>query len=357
MQLRHLARRLTLAGAGALASTILFAGAALAQTATVTNTPVIGPVGPIPTATPTGVPAATGTGVPTATATGVPAATATPTPTAGPATITPTPTPLTPTATVTPSAAPAVPHDQRYFAQTGFRIDNDVVWDYFNRRGGVGTFGYPTSRTFMFRAFNVQFFQRRVVELGPNGARQLNLLDPGLLAFTRFNNATVPGVDPTIISTAPSPNDAPATLAFVQRLAPNTFNNRPVNYHQTFANMVPFQVAFPNGGDPNLLLGIDLEMWGVPTSNPAADPNNANFIYQRWQRGIMHYDAGCNCTQAILLADYLKAILTGQNLPADVDQQAQGSPFYKQYDSTKPAWVRDPGLLPNTDLTNAFAPG
>ena len=346
MDPRHLAGRLALAFAGALAGTILLAGAALAQTATTTTTPAIGPVGPVATSTPTGSPAATGT-------TTVP--TFTPTQTAVAGTITPTP--GTPTATVTPSTAPAMAHDERYFSQTGFRIDNDVIWDYFNRRGGISTFGYPTSRTFMFRGFNVQFFQRRVVELGPTGARQLNLLDPGLLNFTRFNNAIVPGVDQAIIQSAPPATDAPATLAFVQRIAVNTFNNRPVNYYQTFTSTVAFQVAFPAGGDPNLLLGIELEMWGVPTSNPAADPNNANFIYQRWQRGIMHYDAGCNCTQGLLLADYLKAVITGQNLPADVDQQAQGSPFYKQYDPTKPNWIRDPGKLSNTNFTNAFTQG
>src|SRR5262249_45658099 len=71
-------------------------------------------------------------------------------------------------------------------------------------------------------------------------------------------------------------------------------------------------------------------------------------------RGIMHYRVECNSTEAILLADYLKAIITGQNLPADLDAQAQASPFYKQYDSTKPNWVRDPAKLANTDLTNAF---
>jgi hypothetical protein len=343
-------RRAMLGLLGATAATLLSVSAASAQTATVTSTP--------PTATNT--PAASGSVTPTGT---VVAATTTPTPTGTAPTVTPTVTGTPPTATVTttPAAtttAPALPHDERYFSQTGFRIDNDTIWDYFNRRGGVSTFGYPTSRQFLFRGFTVQFFQRRVVELGPDArARQLNLLDPGLLNFTRFNNATFPAADPAIVSAAPPPTDAPGTLAFVQRVAVDSFNGKAVNYYQTFANTVPFQVAFPNGGDPNLLPGIDLEMWGVPTSNPAADPNNANFIYQRWQRGIMHYDAGCNCTQGILLADYLKAIITGQNLPADVDQQAQGSPFYKQYDSTKPGWLRDSSILPNTDMTSAFTPG
>ena len=68
----------------------------------------------------------------------------------------------------------------------------------------------------------------------------------------------------------------------------------------------------------------------------------------------MHFDVGCNCTQGILLVDYLKSMLTGQNLPPDLDQEAQGSIFYKQYDSSQSQWVHDSGLLPATDLTNAF---
>jgi hypothetical protein len=204
----------------------------------------------------------------------------------------------------------------------------------------------------------VQFFQRRIVEIGPNGqARQANLLDPELMPYTKVNGATFPGPDPAVIGQAPASTDANGTIAFVQRMAPDVVNGRQVNFYQAFANMVPFQVAFPNGGDANLLPGIDLEMWGVPTSNPAADPNNANFIYQRWQRGIMHYRAECNCTEAVLLADYLKAIITGANLPADLDAQANGSAFYKQYDPTKPQWIRDAGRLPNTNFTNAFVQG
>jgi hypothetical protein len=62
-------------------------------------------------------------------------------------------------ATATPTVTPSVPHDNRYFSETGFRIDNDTIWDYFNRRGGVVAFGYPISRTFLFQGFPVQFFQ------------------------------------------------------------------------------------------------------------------------------------------------------------------------------------------------------
>src|ERR1035437_491601 len=112
---------------------------------------------------------------------------------------------------------PSVPHDNRYFAQTGFRIDNETVWDYFNRRGGLTTFGYPVSRTFLFQGFPVQFFQRRIVEIGPNGqARLLNVLDPGYLPFSSFNNATFPSIDGVLVTSAPIPGDAAAVLAFVQ---------------------------------------------------------------------------------------------------------------------------------------------
>jgi hypothetical protein len=87
------------------------------------------------------------------------------------------------------------------------------------------------------------------------------------------------------------------------------------------------------------------------------DPNNHNFVYLRWQRGIMHFNIACSCTQGILLADYLKSILTGQNLPADLSQESMGSPFYKQYDPAALNRVHNPATLPDTSMINAFAPG
>lgn len=302
-----------------------------------------------------------------------PTATTTPTSTASPSTPTPTPSPSTPTATGTPSTATptptgtpgtpsptptsSVPHDNRYFSQTGFRIDNDTIWDYFNRRGGVNTFGYPVSRAFVLQGFTVQFFQRRIVQIGSNGsARLLNTLDPGLMPYNSFNGAAMPSFDSTLVAGAPNPVNQAAILAWIKAHAPDTFQGLPVNFYQTFTNTVSYPTAFPNGGDPTLLPGFDLEMWGIPTSNPTFDPNNHNFVYQRFQRGIMHFDATCNCTQGVLLSDYFKSILTGQNLPADLDQEAQSGPFYRQYDSSQPNWVHNPSLLPNTDLTNAFAP-
>src|ERR1051325_2224375 len=104
------------------------------------------------------------------------------------------------------------------------------------------------------------------------------------------------------------------------------------------------------------LLLFNLQIWGAPTSKPAADPNNNNFIYQRFQRGIMHFDKNCNCTQGLLLADYLKSILTGQNLPPDLDAQAKTSKYYRQYASGQPLSIARPAELVGSDLTNAFVP-
>ena len=46
------------------------------------------------------------------------------------------------------AAAGTSPHDERYFSETGYRIDDDAIWSYFVARGRVPVFGFPVSRTF-----------------------------------------------------------------------------------------------------------------------------------------------------------------------------------------------------------------
>jgi hypothetical protein len=101
---------------------------------------------------------------------------------------------------------------------------------------------------------------------------------------------------------------------------------------------------------------LNLEVWGVPISRPARDPNNGNFIYQRFQRGIMHFDFASGATRGILLSDYFKSLITGRNLPADLASQAVNSRFRSQYCPGATAWVCRPTQLPGTDLTFAFEP-
>ena len=246
-----------------------------------------------------------------------------------------------------------------YFPETGFAVEDPRFASYFTQRGRVSTFGFPISRTFQVLGLPTQFFQRVVLQVGPDGAvRPLNLLDPGMLAYTRINGSTFPAPDERLAASSPSPRQADyatAIVDFVRRTAPETFDGQPVRFFSTFMDTVSYAEAFPNGGDAALLPLINLEIWGAPTSAPARDPNNGGFVYQRFQRGIMHYDATCRCTQGLLLADYFKGLLTGANLPADLEQQARGSVFLRQYADDAPGGLRRPGLLPASDLSGAFA--
>src|SRR5919197_4957162 len=253
-------------------------------------------------------------------------------------------------------AAGAQPVDARFFSQTGFRVDNDAFWDFFQHRGAVRTFGYPVSRQFKLDGFAVQIFQREVMQQWPDGSvHTLNLLDAGLLPYTHINGSAFPAPDPAVIGATPTPNDpeyATKIVQFVQDQAPNTFEGEPVNFGQTFSTTVTAQDT-PDAPESILPL-FDLDIWGAPTSKPARDPSNNNFIYQRFQRGIMHYDKGCGCTQGLLLADYLKSVITGQNLPTDLAAVVQSSKYYKQYAPGRPGSLARPADLPGSDLTNAF---
>jgi hypothetical protein len=246
-----------------------------------------------------------------------------------------------------------------YFPETGFAVEEPRFVQYFTRRGQVPTFGFPISRVVRFQGMPTQFFQRIVIQLWPDGSVQpLNLLDPGLLPYTRINGSTFPAPNERLAALAPAPGQpgyAQEVLEFIRSNAPETFNGQPVRFFSTFNSTVTPEVAFGRGGgNASLLPLINLEIWGVPTSLPAQDPNNGGFIYQRFQRGIMHYDAACRCTQGLLLADYFKALLTGENLPTDLGAQASASPFLRQYAPDRPTGLRQPTALPGTDLTSAF---
>jgi len=252
---------------------------------------------------------------------------------------------------------PIAPRDARYFPPTGFRIDDDQIWQYFQLRGGVKTFGYPTSRTFTFLGYPTQFFQRHIVQVGPEGPRLMNLLDPELMPYTSINTSTFPAYDPNLASQAPpvgSPDYDRAIVEFVRRYAPDEYVGQPVRFFQTFASQVDFATAFPSGGNPDMLPGVNLELAGAVTSPPFTDPNNPNFIYQRFQRVILHYDATSGTTQPILLADYFKAILTGENLPPDLAEQASRSRFFMQYNPDVSLGLNRPEQLPGTDMLFAF---
>ena len=263
---------------------------------------------------------------------------------------------LPPAGAVTVSAQ----QDARYFADTGFRIDDEKVWDYFTKRGGKRTFGLPTSRTFQFMGAPTQFFQRHVLQAGSGGVRTLNLLDDGLLSYTTIGGTTLPAIDPSVTAAAPKAGAGSYNAdvsAFLKTYAPDTWEGEPVNFSETFVGTVTLADAFPDGGgSAGLLTLLNLEIWGLPTSKPARDPANNNFVYLRFQRGVMHYDASCKCTQGLLLADALKAIMTGNNLPDDLAAQAADSSLLGQYDMGVHNGPLRQGLPAGIELANAFRP-
>lgn len=259
-----------------------------------------------------------------------------------------------------PAAPIAAQDNPRFFPDTGFTIANDRFWDYFQKRGGTRTFGLPISRELQLEGFRVQFFQRQVMQQRLDGSVQLlNLLDPGVVPYTRMNGSTFPAVDENVLNGAPStadPQYADKVVQYVRDRAPDQFGGKPVNFGTTAVSLVRYEEAFPEADAPSSLVPVIsvLEITGLPTSQPAADPNNNDVIYQRFQRVILQYDAKTNQTQVLLLADYLKAILTGQNLPADLEEQARTSRYYRQYDRRRDRHVARADQLPASDLTNAF---
>jgi hypothetical protein len=127
-------------------------------------------------------------------------------------------------------------------------------------------------------------------------------------------------------------------VAFINQNLPNTYNGTPVN----------FLSFFNTTGD--------LTIWGAPSSQPAPDPSNSNFVYQRFQRGIAQYIAGSG-TVSVLLTDYLKAIIVKQNVPPDLAADSAGSRFSNQYCPGQAGWLCRRSALQGTDLTNAFVQG
>jgi len=261
------------------------------------------------------------------------------------------------------SCAPAPLHDGRYFAATGYRIDSDAFWSYFQARGGIATFGSPVSRSFQLLGFTTQLFQRQAMQVAPDGSvRLLNLLDVGLLPYNRFNGSQFPAADPGLTAQAPAPGSAgyaTAVVQFVQAMAPDLWQGQATRYFQTFQSTVTLSQAFPNGGGNAALLPLlNLEVWGLPTSSPVVDPNNT-------QLRLPAFPARRHCTttpaatvpRASSSAIPSRRSSAGQNLPSDLASEAQASPLYRQYDPDSNSYLARPEQMPASDLTFAFARG
>ena len=88
-----------------------------------------------------------------------------------------------------------------------------------------------------------------------------------LAPSTNLNGLTVPAADPALALVAPSADQANYSArlqVFLQGSVPDMWNGTPVRFSSTFTA----------AGGPNV--------WGLPTSSPAADPANPLFVYQRF---------------------------------------------------------------------------
>jgi len=183
--------------------------------------------------------------------------------------------------------------DPRTFADTGYTVSDDAIWSFFNQYGGATTFGEPISREFLLFGKPTQIFQNAALQVQADGAQvqAMQLTDPSLLPANQINGLTVPRLDAAVAFVAPTPDQA----NYSARL-------------QVFVQAVvsePFLSTFNSEGGA--------AVWGVPTSSPKADPSNPNFVYQRFQNGILFYDASAGTTQALPLGEYLKGQLTSNS--------------------------------------------
>jgi hypothetical protein len=218
--------------------------------------------------------------------------------------------------------------DLRVFPDTGYTVADDAIWTFFDRYGGTVTFGPPISREFMLMGAPAQLFQNAALQVQPDGSVQVMRMTD-LLPYSHFNGLTVPTADPAIAFVAPGPDQPNYTArlrVFLQGNVPETWNGLPVQFWSTYT------------------AGGGADVWGMPTSAPKVDPNNPQFVYQRFENGILLYDARAGTAQPLPLGDYLKAVLSGQNLPVDLASEVASSQL-----------LRAAGLT-NTDLTDAFAP-
>ena len=257
-------------------------------------------------------------------------------------------------AAAAPGAAGAGEHDAYFFPETGFGVWHPGVRGYFESRGGVGTFGFPISNVFGLYGFEVQLFQRQGIQIGPNGAaRGLNILQAPYLDYRRFGALTIPAVDADLAAAAPragSAGYAEAVRRFVRAHVPNAWRGQAVGFLREFRRAAPSDL-------PARLRDLAaLDFWGLPLSRPTPDPANADFVYQRFQRGVMHYTASTGATGGLLLGDHLKSLITGEGLSARLAEAAAGNPLLRQYAPGRPLGARRPAALPGTDLTDAFRP-
>jgi hypothetical protein len=262
--------------------------------------------------------------------------------------------------TVGAQPTPGPAGDPTYFPATGYRVSVPAFWDYFLARGGERTFGDPVSNDFPLLGKRVQLFQRALLQQNADGSiGPADLLDGTYLPFLHVDGLTLPPPDPSVLAAAPSPaspNYLGAAKAFIDATVPDRWNELPVGFATTYYGTVTCDDVASTGTacDEALLPWYALEVWGLPTSRPQSDPHNDNFVYQRFQRGVLFYAADSGQTQWLLMGDWLARALAGRDVPPDLAAESAGSRFLNQLAVGRPLGLARPAELPDTSLAQAF---
>jgi hypothetical protein len=104
-----------------------------------------------------------------------------------------------------------------------------------------------------------------------------------------LDGLTVPAADPALTFVAPTPdqpNYDARLQAFLDATVPDTWAGQPVQFLSTLDGL--------NDSGEYVL--------GLPTSEPAADPHNPQFVYQRFQNGVLFYNAAAGTTSVLPLS-------------------------------------------------------
>ena len=125
-------------------------------------------------------------------------------------------------------------------------------------------------------------FKRFVVA----GAIVFAVLVPGVaMAAGPLDGLTIPASDPALAFITPTPdqpNYSARLDAFLAATVPDQFAGQPVGFLSTLNDT-----------------GVDV--LGLPTSAPKADPNNPQFIYQRFQNGVLFFNGPDGTTSVLPL--------------------------------------------------------
>lgn len=234
------------------------------------------------------------------------------------------------------------------FPETGFCVEHPAMLAYLDVHGGPTGLGFPISRLFRLRGESVQLFQRVALRLDSDGSpAPLRLLDTELLPLRRLDGSSLPSPEPDLLARRPGPEQpdfAARADAFLRETVPDRLGERPIGFSRLYRSV---------GGDDG---PAGLDLFGWPTSGPTVAPEDPRLVFQRFEYAVFRYNPDLGQAQALLLGDYLKALLLGRGLSADLEADARGSPALRQVLPAAADGLQRPWELPDSDLRLAFRP-